>query len=77
MKGYDCIIIPNATKKSTLGTLIPGNADEFCGRALATITSGTSATVCCNFDLTQVQAVLPKFVTGKKCCLKFEFTYLV
>ena len=46
-KGYDCIIIPAATKQATLDALIPGNADEFCGRALATETSGPHATVCC------------------------------
>ena len=48
MKGYDCVIIPTATKKNTLDSLIPGNADEFCGRALASATSGPSATICCN-----------------------------
>lgn len=50
MKGYDCVIIPTATKKGTTDSLIPGNADEFCGRALATVTNGPSATICCNIS---------------------------
>ena len=46
-RGYDCVIIPIASKKDTLSKVIPGNSDEFCGRALVTVTNGAPATVCC------------------------------
>ena len=45
--GYDCVIIPISTLKNTLGALIPGSSDEFCGRALASQSTQGPATICC------------------------------
>ena len=44
--GYDCVIIPISTLKNTLGALIPGSSDEFCGRALASQSNNGPATIC-------------------------------
>ena len=46
--GYDCVIIPISTLKNTLGALIPGSSDEFCGRALASQSNNGPATICSN-----------------------------
>lgn len=45
--GYDCIIIPGATKKTPADALTPGGS-EFCGRALVTADKADQdpATVC-------------------------------
>ena len=46
-KGYDCVIIPMASKKATLGAVVPSAGDEFCGQKFNTATSATTgATIC-------------------------------
>ena len=49
--GYDCVIIPISTLKNTLGALIPGSSDEFCGRALASQSNNGPATICSKKNL--------------------------
>lgn len=48
--GYDCVIIPMATLKATLGKVVSLNGDEFCGQNLVTVTGTTAATVCSKLD---------------------------
>lgn len=45
--GYDCVMIPSATKQATAGVVIGANA--FCGRSsgLASQATGAAKTVCC------------------------------
>lgn len=49
--GYDCIMIPHATRQTTSGAQVPGNA--FCGRSKGlaiTNTAGTATatvSICC------------------------------
>ena len=53
--GYDCVIIPGASKKA--GDDLKGS--EFCGRQLGTAMSGAevaAATVCCKFTLAVYEA---------------------
>lgn len=45
-EGGDCIVVPRASKKATLGAVVALNGDEFCGGILATATGTTAATVC-------------------------------
>ena len=52
-KGFDCVLIPGATKFATIGgavqTLAGGAGNGFCGGELGTIQSSiAAATVCCN-----------------------------
>ena len=51
-KGFDCVLIPGATKKTTTNgnavTLPGGAGNGFCGGELGTIQSSiAAATVCC------------------------------
>ena len=53
-KGFDCAIIPGASKKATSGglaqTLPGGAANGFCGGELGTIADSiAAATVCCEY----------------------------
>ena len=55
-KGFDCVLIPGATKFATTGgavqTLAGGAGNGFCGGELGTIQSSiAAATVCCNKPL--------------------------
>ena len=48
--GYDCVIIPRASKQATADKLVGGS--EFCGRALADASMGAAggpATVCSKY----------------------------
>ena len=55
-KGFDCVLIPGATKFATTGgavqTIAGGAGNGFCGGELGTIQSSiAAATVCCNKPL--------------------------
>lgn len=47
-KGYDCIVIPGASKVNAPGTPV---ANNICGQALATIAGGTviATTICSKY----------------------------
>ena len=50
--GYDCVMIPGATKKADKADLNNGAAYGFCGAELETAAAGGSviaATVCCKY----------------------------
>ena len=58
-KGFDCVLIPGATKKATSAgaavTLPSGAGNGFCGGELGTIQSSiAAATVCSKESLNQI-----------------------
>ena len=50
--GYDCVMIPGASKQADKGALISGAVNGFCGGELASIAAGSviAATICCKFQ---------------------------